>query len=134
MTLKTTVDVAAISDASLCSSSECDKCFGQGGREDPESIDQWHWCDKCDAATKHYERKRISSVAGEDWIKERWGGFTYLVIGRNEDFMLDFKNGSLFLHYENDSKDSPVGRVLLLDAPTRQGVIDAERLFGCGTG
>ena len=129
--MKQQKDVIENSGSLLCSSSECDKCLGQGGHEDPESIDQWHWCDKCDAATKHYERKRSSSVAGEDWIKERWGGFTYLVIGRNEYFMFDFKNGSLFLHYENDSKNSPVARVLLIDAATQQGVIDAERLFGC---
>lgn len=70
-------------------------------------------------------------VAREDWIRERWGGFTYLVIGRNEDFMLDFKDGSLWLHYENDSRDSPVGRVMLFERPTRQGVIEAERMFGC---
>lgn len=76
------------------------------------------------SATKH-------CVASEDWICQRWGGFTHLVIGRNEDFMLDFKDGSLWLHYETDSRDSPVGRVLLLETPTRQGVMDAERMFGC---
>ncbi len=66
-------------------------------------------------------------LANEDWIRERWGGFTYLIIGRNDDFMFDFKDGSLWLHCENDSL---VCRVLLLESPTRNGVIGVERLFG----
>ena len=74
----------------------------------------------------------VNLAATEDWIKDRWGGFTYLVIGRNEDFMLDFENGSLFLHYENDAKNSPVGRLMLREAPTRQDILDVERVFLCG--
>jgi hypothetical protein len=71
------------------------------------------------------------TAATEDWICERWGGFTYLIIGRNEDFMLDFKGGSLWLHYENDTRDSPVGRVLLMEKPSKIGIEEAERMFGC---
>lgn len=70
-------------------------------------------------------------TAREDWVMERWGGFLCLVISRNENFMLDFKDGNLWLQYENDSRDSPVGRVLLLETPTRQGIVDAEQMFGC---
>jgi hypothetical protein len=71
-----------------------------------------------------------SEPVTEDWIRERWGGFTYLDIARNEDFMLDFKDkeGSLWLHYENGPV---IGRVLLFDKPTKQNVIDTERIFGC---
>lgn len=84
-----------------------------------------------DIVHRHMRSWEKHCAAREDWIRERWGGFTYLVIGRNEDFMLDFKDGSLWLHYENDSRDSPVGRVMLFEMPTRQGIIDAERMFGC---
>jgi hypothetical protein len=83
------------------------------------------------AESTEFLRSQALELAREDWIRDRWGGFTYLVIGRNEDFMLDFKDGSLWLHYESDSRDSPVGRVMLFEMPTRQGVIDAERMFGC---
>ena len=115
----------------VCSSSECEKCHGQGGRYDDEVQDQWYWCDNCDAGQKHYEQKRIASLASEDWIKERWGGFTYLVIGRNEDFMLDMKDGSLFLHYENDTRNCTVGRLLIMESATKQCVVEAEKLLGC---
>ena len=69
-----------------------------------------------------------SEPATEDWIRERWGGFTYLDIARNEDFMLDFDgDDNLWLHYENNE----IGRVLLFEKPTKQNVIDTERIFGC---
>lgn len=84
-----------------------------------------------DRIVDHFAPVADSQLADKEWIRDRWGGFTYLVIGRNEDFMLDFKDGSLWLHYENDIKDSPVGRMLLLEMPTRQRIIDAERMFGC---
>lgn len=73
----------------------------------------------------------MSDLATEDWIRERWGGFPYLVIGRNEDFMLDFKDDSLWLHYENESEYSPVGRLLLFKNPSRSEIEAAELLFGC---
>ena len=73
----------------------------------------------------------IIERANEEWIRNRWGGFTYLVIGRNEDFSLGFKDGSLVLRYENELPDSPVSRVLLIENPTQQAVIEVERLFGC---
>ena len=75
----------------------------------------------------------ILERANEEWIRKRWGGFTYLVIGRNEDFMLDFQNNNLVLHYENSSPDSPVSEVLLIENPTQQAVIEVERLFGCSS-
>lgn len=71
-----------------------------------------------------------SEPATEDWIRNRWGGFNYLVIGRNEDFMLDFNLGSLWLHYEGGFRNSPVARLMLFETPTKQNVIDAERIFG----
>jgi len=76
-------------------------------------------------------------LVDEAWIRERWGGFTYLAIGRNEDFMLDF-NGDLWLHCETREVlsghfrgNAQVSRLVLFDKPTRQNVIDAERMFGC---
>lgn len=44
--------------ASRCSSSDCDVCNGKCGQWDEESQDQWHWCDNCDAADKHYEQTK----------------------------------------------------------------------------
>lgn len=52
--------------SSRCSSSDCAACNGKGGRWDEESQDQWHWCNNCDAAEKHYQGRRK---------------FFYLVIG-----------------------------------------------------
>lgn len=72
-----------------------------------------------------------NAVADPDWIKERWGGFTYLDIARTEDFMLDFKDDCLWLHFERNANESQVARVLLFENPTRQDVSDAERIFGC---
>ena len=73
-----------------------------------------------------------SELAGQDWIEQRWGGFTYLVIGRNEDFCLEFQPKlGLWLRYETDEINSPVGLLLLFENPTQQDVIDAERMFGC---
>lgn len=97
-------------------------------------------CPKCSESTRRRARSVCHSsmkpwelhlIAREDWIRNRWGGFTYLVIGRNENFILDFQDGSLFLLYESDTKDSPVARVLLFEQTTRQGVMDVEWMFGC---
>ena len=32
----------------------CEHCHGKGGRWDDESIDQWYWCEHCDAAQEYY--------------------------------------------------------------------------------
>ena len=84
-----------------------------------------------DRVVDHFRPLPDCHVADEDWIRDRWGGFTYLVIGRNEDFMIEFKDGSLWLHCESDLQDSPVGRLLLFAIASRQDVVDAERMFGC---
>lgn len=77
-------------------------------------------------------------LADEAWIRERWGGFTDLVIGRNEEFSLDFFGNSLWLHCETQEVlgvrfrgKTRTSRLLLIEKPTRQHVIDAERMFGC---
>jgi len=67
--------------------------------------------------------------ADEAWIGDRWGGFLYLDIGRNEDFRLEFENKlGLWLCFERRGE---CGKIMLFDNPTRQQVIDAERMFGC---
>ena len=68
-----------------------------------------------------------SIPADPDWIRERWGGFTYLVVSRNEDFTINFEDGSLWLYFEGIE----ISRVLLFENPTQQNVMDAERVFGC---
>lgn len=74
----------------------------------------------------------IDLPADEQWIRERWKGSNCLEIGRNVDFMLDFStDGNLWLHYESETKYSTVGRLLLREKPTRQDIVDAERMFGC---
>lgn len=70
-------------------------------------------------------------LATEDWIRQRWGGFTYLVLARNDEFMFDWRNGSLFLHHEKDDWRGPVSEILISESATRQCVIDAEKMFGC---
>lgn len=68
-------------------------------------------------------------IADEQWILKRWGGFNYLLISRNEDFMLDFSSdGKLWLHCESNCG---VNRLLLLENPARQEIVDVEKLFGC---
>jgi hypothetical protein len=68
-----------------------------------------------------------SEPATRNWIRERWGGFSYLDIVRNESFMLHFDgDDNLWLHHENEE----IGRVLLFEKPTKQNVFDAERIFG----
>jgi hypothetical protein len=69
-------------------------------------------------------------LATEEWIRQRWGGFTYLVLARNEDFMLDWRDGSLFFHYESDDRHGPVSEILIRESATKQCVIDAEKMFG----
>ena len=71
----------------------------------------------------------MSEQATEDWIRERWGGFTYLDLVRNEDFSLYFIDGNLTLECEDDLS---VGVLLLFENTTKQNVIDVERLFGIG--
>jgi hypothetical protein len=36
---------------------DCWKCYGEGGRWDAESQDQWYWCDLCDASSRHFGKK-----------------------------------------------------------------------------
>ena len=67
-------------------------------------------------------------IATEEWIKERWGGFTYLDISRNEDFSLQFVERRLWLHFEQGRS---VGCLLLLYEPTQADVLAAEIMFGC---
>lgn len=69
----------------------------------------------------------MDELATEDWIRERWGGFDYLDLARNEDFSLYFIDGTLTLECEDDLS---VGVLLLFETPTQQNVIDAERIFG----
>lgn len=71
-----------------------------------------------------------SDVATFEWIKQRWGGFGYLVLGRNENFQLNFCNEQLILHAESDDRDSPVWEIMLFDKPTQSQVAQAERMFG----
>jgi hypothetical protein len=114
---------------------ECEDVAVDQNNESPKDFG-FKFCPYCGKAIEWNESENLRSqfvdgFAREDWICERWGGFTYLVIGRNDDFMLDFEDGILWLHYENDSRDSPVGRLFLFGNPTIKQVIDAERMFGC---
>lgn len=43
-----------MSDEKKAPCSDCKYCNGKGGRWDDESIDQWYWCEHCDAAKEHY--------------------------------------------------------------------------------
>jgi len=45
--------------------------------------------------------------------------------------MLDWRNGSLFLHHEKDDWRGPVSEILISESATKQCVIDAEKMFGC---
>lgn len=74
----------------------------------------------------------MPELATDDWIKERWGGFTYLILGRNEDFMLVYQRGNLVLHYERDDPKSDVSQITIMENATKQSVIDTEKLFGQG--
>lgn len=67
-------------------------------------------------------------MVNENWIRNRWGGFTYLLIRKNEDFMLDFKDGNLYLHCE-DEDSTVVSRLLLFKNPSEQDIINAENFF-----
>jgi hypothetical protein len=72
--------------------------------------------------------KNMDELATEEWVKNRWGGFTYLVIGQNEDFVLDVTDGDLFLRCETDVE---VNKLLIAKSVTRQTIMEAEALFGC---
>jgi len=69
-----------------------------------------------------------SETATEEWICNRWGGFDYLDIARNEDFSLCFAKGNLTLKYETVTEWGD--DILLFENATKQNVIDAERIFG----
>jgi hypothetical protein len=69
-------------------------------------------------------------LATEEWIRNRWGGFNHLVIGRNEDFSLYFIDGPLGALSLVHEDETSVDVLLLFEKPTKQKVIDAERIFG----
>jgi hypothetical protein len=71
-----------------------------------------------------------SDFADDDWVKNHWGGWSHLML-RNEDFMLDFKDGCLWLHFESIGGDS-IGRLLLKRDATKDDIIAAEKFFGVG--
>lgn len=82
-----------------------------------------------DGLTEREETQMSYEPATEDWIRKRWGGFTYLDIARNEDFSLYFLDGTLTLEHEFEIV---VSTLLLFENATQQNVIDAERIFGIG--
>lgn len=42
-------------------SSNCEMCYGKGGRWDDESQDQWYWCNYCDASEKYFRRINVKT-------------------------------------------------------------------------
>ena len=73
-----------MSDEKKAPCSDCKYCNGKGGRWDDESIDQWYWCEHCDAAQEYYapilEKKkrkenrhhelRAKVLSGQPWSIE----------------------------------------------------------------
>ena len=69
----------------------------------------------------------LTEIITPEWIRKRWGG-TWINIKRNPAFSLDVVHGNLWLHVV--ASMCPIQRLMLKESPTRQDVIDAERVFG----
>lgn len=42
---------------------DCEVCYGKGGRWDDEATDQWYWCDNCDAGVDYVKQLREQAIA-----------------------------------------------------------------------